>query len=140
MSLAMSPTRLRWLLLAIALTVFAIFEGVKYGGVAFAVLGAFLVLPDLTLIGAFGGPGRLRPGRVRAYNLAHAPWIPLAVIAASIVVPLPSLGWGLRGGLELFLAGLAWLLHIAVDRAAGYGLREADGSIRPVGGRPVAAR
>ncbi len=135
----MSSTRLRWLLLAVALLAFAVFEAVKYGGVAIAVLGVFLVLPDVALIGAFADRGRLRAERVRAYNLLHAPAVPLVLIAASIVLPLPELGWGLRGGLELFLAGLAWLLHVAVDRAAGYGLRAPDGSVRPVGG-PAGAR
>ena len=131
----MNAARVLWALLATALLAFAVFESVKYGWVAGGVVIAFAVMPDLALIGAFAEHGRLRPARVRAYNLLHTPWIPLALIAASIVLPLPSLGWGLRGGLELFLAGLAWLLHIALDRAFGYGLRASDGSIRPVGRR-----
>lgn len=135
----MNTTRLAWSLLALVLLVFAVFEAVKYGWVAAGVIVVFALLPDLALIGAFAEQGRLRPGRVRAYNIAHTPWIPLALIVASVVLPLPSLGWGLRGGLELFLAGLAWLLHIALDRACGFGLRAPDGSIRPVGRRAVRA-
>ena len=135
----MTLVRSLWSIVAVVLLGFAVFESVKYGWVAAGVVLAFAILPDLSLIGAFAQRGRLRPARVRAYNLAHTPWIPLALIAVSVVLPLPALGWGLRGGLELFLAGLAWLLHIAIDRACGYGLRDADGGIRPVGRRTVRA-
>ena len=134
----MNITRMIWGVLGIALLAFAIFESVKYGWVAAAVVFVFAVLPDVALIGAFREAGLLRPERVAFYNTLHAPWIPLALIAVSIIAPLPSLGWGLRGGLELFLAGLAWLMHIALDRAVGYGVRERDGSIRQVGVRRVA--
>lgn len=128
-------TRALWSILALALFAFSVFEGVKYGWVAAGVLVLFALLPDLTLVGAFAGHGHLRPARVSAYNLAHSIWPPLALAAAGALLPLPSLGWGLRGGLEVFLAGLAWLLHIAVDRACGFGLRAADGSVRPVARR-----
>ena len=131
----MNAIRILWSVLAVVLLAFVVFEGVKYGWVAAAVIVAFAILPDLALVGAFAERGRLKPSRVQVYNLVHQPLIPLAVIVVSIVAPIPSLGWGLRGGLELFLAGLAWLLHIAIDRAAGYGVREADGSIRAVGMR-----
>lgn len=30
--------------------------------------------------------------------------------------------------LALFIGGLSWMAHIALDRSAGYGLRNADGS------------
>lgn len=135
----MNSVRAVWTALALALLAFAIFESVKSGWVAAIVVIVFAVLPDVALIGAFREPGLLRPSRVRLYNLLHAPWIPLVLIAVSIILPLPSLGWGLRGGLEPFLAGLAWLTHIAIDRAVGYGVREADGSIRLVGVRRVGA-
>ena len=129
----MNLIRIAWGILAVVLIGFAIFEDAKYGGVAIAVLVVFAILPDLSLIGAFAGSGRLRPDRVRLYNLAHAWWLPVALVVASLAVPVPGFGWGLRPGLEIFLAGLAWLAHIAVDRAVGYGLRAPDGSIRPVG-------
>ena len=131
----MNPARILWSLLALAALGFAVFEGVKYGWVATGVLVAFAIIPDFALIGAFAERGRLKPSRVAFYNLMHLPWIPLALLVIGALAPLPSLGWGLRGGLELFLAGLAWLLHIAIDRAVGYGVRERDGSVRPVGTR-----
>jgi hypothetical protein len=37
----------------------------------------------------------------------------------------------------VFAALLGWLAHIALDRAAGYGLRSADGSLRALRGRPA---
>lgn len=124
--------RALWALLALFLVGFAIFEGVKYGWVATAILIAFAVLPDIALIGAFSDERpRIRPESVKFYNLMHSPWIPLAIMLVALA-PWPSLGWGLRGGLEIFLAGLAWLAHIAVDRAVGYGVRNADGTIRAI--------
>ena len=122
-----------WAVIAIITIVFVIFEAVKYGWVAAAVITVFAIAPDVPLIAAFGERGRLRPAHVRPYNLTHSVWLPLALMVASIVLPIPELGLGLRGGFELFLAGLAWFAHIAADRALGYGLRAADGSIRPVG-------
>lgn len=131
----MKRVRLWWTVLAVVLVGFAIFESVKYGWVAGGVVLCWILAPDITLVGAFdvSRKGFLRSSRVRAYNIAHTPWWPLAVMAIAIIAPLPPLGFGLRGGLELFLVGLSWLAHIAVDRAFGYGLRAADGSVRPVG-------
>jgi hypothetical protein len=31
-------------------------------------------------------------------------------------------------GSAVFVGGLSWMAHVAMDRAAGYGLRNADGS------------
>jgi hypothetical protein len=135
----MNVARIVWAVTAVGLFAFAVFESIKYGWVAGGVVVAFAILPDLSLIGGFVERGRLRPARARAYNVLHTPWIPVALMVASIALPLPSLGWGLRGGLELFLAGLGWLLHIATDRAFGFGLRAADGSVRPVGQRTARA-
>lgn len=129
----MRAIRISWGIAGALLLGFAVFEAVKYGWVATGVLLLFVLLPDIALIGAFAERGRLAPERVGVYNLLHTPAIPLALIVVSILLPLPSLGWGLRGGLELFLAGLAWLLHICIDRAAGFGLRDRDGRVRPVG-------
>lgn len=121
-----------WAVLAIALLAFGVFEAVKYGWVAAGVFVLFLLLPDVALIGAFDARrrGALLPSRVAFYNALHQPWLPLAMMLAAMVVPLPVLGLGLRGGLELFLAGLGWLTHVAADRAFGYGLRAPDGTIR----------
>lgn len=87
-------------------------------GAAYLTLGGppgFLLLgflADLTLIGYLAGP------RVGAalYNLAHSTVVPLALIAAGLLLP-----WS--PGL---LAGLVMLTHIGLDRAAGYGLKYPD--------------
>jgi hypothetical protein len=79
------------------------------------VLAAWLV-PDLALIAGFAAPGRLKPSRVRAYNVAHSLPGPIVLIALGAVT----------GGLVLGL-GLVWLSHVALDRALGYGLRGRDG-------------
>jgi hypothetical protein len=84
----------------------------------------FAIAPDLTMfVGAHeGGNGRLSSRAVPYYNAAHRPWIPLLVLVGYSVSPLE---W-----VPIFAAGLGWLLHIAADRAFGYGLRAADGSRR----------
>jgi hypothetical protein len=82
---------------------------------------AFGAGPDLALLlGAGRGlaQGQLHPRAVGAYNLLHRSWGPL-LLAAAVAAGL--LGTG-------FLVGaLAWGLHVAVDRVAGYGLRTPDG-------------
>lgn len=51
-------------------------------------------------------------------NLAHRFWLPLGliVLATSGLAPF-----------GLVVGGLAWCLHISLDRALGYGLRTRDG-------------
>ena len=77
--------------------------------------------PDLALLyglGAGMGEGRLHPRAVPLYNLLHRFWLPLALIAAG------ALGLVWTG---FVLAGVAWVAHIAIDRAVGYGLRTPEG-------------
>jgi hypothetical protein len=83
-------------------------------------LWALLVAPDIALLaGAGGGKGQLRPRAVPLYNALHRPAGPALLAVASI-----ALG-------PAWLAGaLAWLAHIAIDRAVGYGLRDHRGFIR----------
>lgn len=131
----MPSARATWTVLAVALLAFAVFESVQHGWGATVVMAAFAVMPDLSLIGAFAEHGKLRPERVAAYNLLHTPWMPLALVAVGLVIAVAGLGLGDLPRLAPFLAGTAWLTHIAVDRAAGFGLRARDGSIVPVGRR-----
>ena len=87
-------------------------------------LAAFGLGPDLALLLGIDPSlerGRLHPRAVPLYNLLHHPALPagLAALAVAGVVP------------RALLAGaLVWGLHIAVDRAAGYGPRTPDGRIR----------
>ncbi|WP_410643482.1 DUF4260 family protein [Amycolatopsis sp. lyj-346] len=98
---------------------------VNHGGPALIAALLLLIVPDLTMVIGAGaaGHGKLSPKAVPWYNLAHRPWIPLAVLAGY------SAG-GLGEWVPVFTAGLGWLAHIALDRAFGYGLRERDGSRR----------
>jgi hypothetical protein len=82
-------------------------------------LWAFLVLPDVALLFGVGRGlerGQLHPRAVPAYNVLHMLYGPAALAVASV-----WLG-------EAWLVGaLAWAAHIALDRAVGYGLRDARG-------------
>lgn len=130
----MNTVRFFWCLAAVFLVGFAIFESIKYGWVAACVIVGFSIFPDVPILPGFRGDGLLKARYVGLYNVLHSTWIPLAFMLAAMA-PIPALGWGLRPGKELFLAGVAWLLHITVDRAVGFGVRERDGSIRRVGTR-----
>jgi hypothetical protein len=77
--------------------------------------------PDVALfagIGAGLARGQLHPRAVPLYNALHHPVGPVALAAACAA--------GLLGAAPLAVA-LAWGAHIAMDRAAGYGLRTRDG-------------
>ena len=79
---------------------------------------AGLVAPDLPLLAGGGrdlARGQLHPRAVPAYNAAHRLAGPLVLIAAGVFAP------------AMLVAGLAWAAHVAVDRAVGYGLRDAAG-------------
>ncbi|SNU01416.1 protein of unknown function [Ruaniaceae bacterium KH17] len=131
----MSASRAIWGVLALLLLVAVVAACVTWGWRATVIAVVFGMLPDATLIGAFAERGRLKSSRVRGYNFAHSPSLACAIIGVG------AIGWlatsATSGGYwPALLAGLAWLMHIAVDRLVGYGLRAPDGSIIPVGARP----
>jgi hypothetical protein len=115
----MSPrTILRLLAGALAVTLLVL--AVAVAGVGTWQLWAAFVLPDVALhAGAARGleRGQLSPRAVPLYNALHHPAGPLvAIVAAAAFLP------------DAWLAGaLAWGAHVAMDRAAGYGLRTRDG-------------
>jgi uncharacterized protein DUF4260 len=116
--------RIAYAALAVALLVAIVLEVSAHatGGWQIAV---FAIAPDLALLfGAGSGleRGQLHPRAVGAYNLAHRFWGPVALggLAALGIVPLGYL-----------VGALTWALHIALDRALGYGLRTRDGHQRP---------
>jgi len=81
----------------------------------------FWAAPDLALLAGMGRGlerGQLHPRAVRAYNLLHRVWGPLVLGALVALGALPA---------TLIVGALAWGFHIALDRAAGYGLRGRDG-------------
>lgn len=94
-------------------------EGLALAGGALAVyvhldfsilaLVGLLAAVDLSLLGYLAGP------RVGAaiYNFAHTPIWPVALGAAGV----------LGDELTLIQVALAWLAHIGIDRAVGFGLK-----------------
>jgi hypothetical protein len=119
--------RAAWIAWSAFLLAFAILEGVNHGAAAWAALAGGLIAPDLTFLAAAGthepvSRGQLPRKAVPFYNAAHRTWIPLALTAAYTFGPLDAPA--------LFTFLLAWMLHIAVDRVAGYNLRGQDGFIR----------
>ena len=81
---------------------------------------AFGAMPDIALfvgIGAGLAKGQLHPRAVPLYNALHRFTSPV-VFAILAVAFLPA---------GYLVGALAWGLHIAVDKVAGYGLRTPDG-------------
>jgi Domain of unknown function (DUF4260) len=81
---------------------------------------AFGAMPDVALfVGAGAGlaKGQLHPRAVPLYNALHRFAGPVA-FAAFAAMFLPA---------GYLVGALAWGLHIAIDRVAGYGLRTPDG-------------
>lgn len=88
-------------------------------------IAAFGFGPDLALFfGAGGGlaHGQIHPRAVGLYNTVHRFWGPVALATVAALGVL-SVGF--------FIGALTWALHIALDRALGYGLRTRDGYQRP---------
>lgn len=105
--------------LALLLLAFALFEIVKHGAWLPGLAG--LLGPDVALLAGAGAGlarGQLAPRAVPLYNALHRWWPALALTLIALPDPVP---------LSLFIAGVAWCAHIAVDRACGYGLRDREG-------------
>ena len=82
---------------------------------------AFALGPDVALLLGMGRDlrrGQLHQRAVPLYNLLHRFCGPLALGAASLAFGLAP-AWT--------VGALAWGVHVAVDRAVGYGLRTRDG-------------
>lgn len=83
---------------------------------------AMLLIPDIPLLAGLhhdGTPGRLNPRAVPAYNALHMYFGPVLLAVCAVALG-PSAG----------VAAAAWGLHIAVDRALGFGLRTRAGDQR----------
>lgn len=90
-------------------------------GASYWLVAAFGAGPDLALLlgaGAGLARGQLHPRAVPAYNLLHRLAGPAALLAAAVLAGL---------GPAWVVAGLAWGLHVTLDRTLGYGLRTAEG-------------
>jgi Domain of unknown function (DUF4260) len=106
----------------------SIAEMAGHGGAAIwsGLLG--LAGPDLAFAAGARQPherGRLPRRAIPVYNVLHRPWLPLIMLAAVSVD-----GQAYVQASPYVAAALGWLAHIALDRALGFNLRAADGSIR----------
>lgn len=121
--------RIGWAAGAAALGLFTAFEVVKYGGWAWGAATVGLIAPDLVMLGGIGAAptahGVLPHRIVPAYNLVHRPVGPVLLMVAVGVAPITHAAF-----VPWFVLGLAWLTHICLDRALGFGLRAPDGNVR----------
>lgn len=102
---------------AAAVAVLTVVVTVAAGYAWWWLLALFLVF-DLSLLGYLRGP---RLG-ASCYNIGHSYALPallgaVAVAAAALGEPIDWLG----------VLAAAWVFHIAVDRALGYGLKTSEG-------------
>lgn len=100
--------RLEWATVAVVGIVLYALSGTSWW------LFALLILaPDLSMLGYLAGP---RVGAI-AYNALHILVVPLLLALAGYVL-VNSMATAI---------GLIWIIHIAVDRALGYGLKLSTG-------------
>ena len=116
-----SPTirRLAWGAAAVGLLAGTILQVQDHGG-GWLALG-FALMPDLGLLAGIDRgleKGQLAPRAVPIYNALHR-FVGPVVLAALVVTGILPAVW--------LSAALGWALHIAIDRAVGYGFRGADG-------------
>jgi hypothetical protein len=123
-ALATSPRRrlarkAAQIVLAVALIAFTVFEAIEHGLWTPALAG--LIGPDVALLAGAGrglARGQLHPRAVGFYNALHRWWPPLLLALVALLMPVP---------LWAFVLAIAWLAHVALDRACGYGLRDRAG-------------
>lgn len=82
-------------------------------GLGWGTFALFFLAPDLSFLGYLAGP---KVGAI-SYNVAHSYIGPVTCLAASFVLPAPT----------LLCAGIIWCAHIGFDRALGYGLKYSEG-------------
>jgi hypothetical protein len=112
-------------------------QRVEAGIIALAVLAAFaaaggwlwLLWPFvLFLLFDASALGYLANSRIGAfwYNLVHNWAAPVLVLLVWAFAYLLTYSISNTAGDVLLVVGLAWLFHVAVDRALGYGLKHPD--------------
>jgi hypothetical protein len=112
--------RLAWLAAFLAVMAVAILEIGRHD-LGWLPIVAFLILPDLAMLAGIGQPHEKRQMPARAvpfYNALHQPILPIAFLAIVVATGAAPF-W--------FVGAFAWMAHIAIDRAVGYGLRTPDG-------------
>lgn len=115
-------SRLIWVAIAVVLIPLVIWLARDQGHGWIAL--AFGLMPDISLLYGMSpslNKGQIHPRAVPLYNILHSAGGPLVTILAGLSGPAP--GW-------MLVAGLAWLAHVAFDRAIGYGLRDKNGYVK----------
>lgn len=82
-------------------------------GASWWLLGALILVPDLSMLGYLAGP---RTGAM-VYNAAHSYLGPALLGGFAYALGAPLAG----------AVALIWVAHIGLDRALGYGLKSARG-------------
>jgi hypothetical protein len=90
----------------------ALILGYAASDASWLLFAALVLVPDLAMLGYLAGP---RAGAV-AYNLVHVYLWPALLLG----------GWATGFTPWALPFGLIWAVHIAIDRALGYGLKEPD--------------
>ncbi len=78
-------------------------------GSSWLLFAALILVPDISMAAYLTGP---RIGAI-CYNIAHVWFGPVVVIVVALLLDLPL----------VLSIGLIWAVHIAIDRALGYGLK-----------------
>lgn len=86
--------------------------GYAQTGTGWGLFALLFLVPDVFMLGYLRGP---RLGAA-IYNVGHSTILPFIVIGLGLMVPG-----------ALLLVGLIWMAHVGFDRAAGYGLKYANG-------------
>ena len=113
------PGRLAYGLLAALLGAALAAALIAPGGGGWQALG-FALAPDLALVAGIApglARGQLHPRAVPLYNGLHH-------FAGPLLLGIAALVWL---GVPWLAGALAWAVHIAVDRAVGYGPRTPEG-------------
>ncbi|GIJ33410.1 DUF4260 domain-containing protein [Micromonospora sediminimaris] len=102
---------------SVVVAAFAVVVTVAVGYAWWWLLALFLIF-DLSMVGYLRGP---RVGAV-CYNLVHSYALPalLGAVAVAFAAFRDPIDW-------LGILAIAWVFHIAVDRALGYGLKTTEG-------------
>lgn len=118
MSMTRLLYRLEWSILTLVALVLAIGHVAWHDPLSISLVVACAILPDVPLA-LFG---YAKPWVFVLYNLTHSLAIWGAITTLAFI-----LGWQWRWAL------LIWLVHISLDRAFGYALRDSQGNIHPAG-------
>jgi hypothetical protein len=117
--------RAGWWVIGLLSGAFGVFEAIKHGGPSAYLFFVGAIGPDIPLFAQLflrHRKGQLHRAVVPWYNVLHFPLLPLVLIAF-----FSFYGDTNDQSAPGFTLGVAWLAHIAVDRAIGYGLRDRNG-------------